>query len=306
VRCGKQGYIPSPSQVARGGAQLTFRLERCGGLRGVVIDAATGDPLPTFTIRCGRATAQGIASPGPGHAVADPEGRFEIGDLNPDSYRLEVRAPGHGPFLSPSYEVGPGAWVEGIEIALPTQAVLVAVAVDARTGEPLAEAMLTAETGEGTDPADAPWLEPLRAGPAGPDGQLALEGLAAGRYRAELSHPELAPTIVTGIEVAAGERRDLGRVQLVPGGAVEGTVRDEEGKPVLMARLLLQGGGYQARTTTDASGAFRFTRVPPGPYDLVAEMGPTQAQQASAPLRQSLKVIDERSTRIDFRGTIAR
>jgi len=53
-------------------------------------------------------------------------------------------------------------------------------------------------------------------------------------------------------------------------GTVEGTVVDPTGAVVPGAPVQLENPltGYQQKTTTDTSGTFRFTNVPPNPYHL--------------------------------------
>jgi hypothetical protein len=64
------------------------------------------------------------------------------------------------------------------------------------------------------------------------------------------------------------------RAQSVAGGAVTGTARDEQGAAVPGATVLATGDnaprGY--RTTTDATGSYHLSDLPPGEYDVSAEL----------------------------------
>lgn len=90
---------------------LRIRAERCrprkstGGLVGHVLDPA-GQPLPArIMLRDARRTVVREcypSSPRPGH----PGGRFELGDLSPGTYVVEIAAPGH------CWEIRPGIAVD--------------------------------------------------------------------------------------------------------------------------------------------------------------------------------------------------
>src|ERR1700751_1710826 len=52
--------------------------------------------------------------------------------------------------------------------------------------------------------------------------------------------------------------------------ALEGIVRQENGRPVIGARILLRGSAtnQQSAKISDAQGAFRFLDLPPGAYEV--------------------------------------
>ncbi|HXP72186.1 MAG TPA: carboxypeptidase-like regulatory domain-containing protein, partial [Candidatus Dormibacteraeota bacterium] len=52
--------------------------------------------------------------------------------------------------------------------------------------------------------------------------------------------------------------------------ALEGIVRQENGRPVIGARILLRGiaTNQQSVKISDAQGVFRFLEVPPGAYEV--------------------------------------
>jgi protocatechuate 3,4-dioxygenase beta subunit len=124
------------------------------------------------------------------------------------------------------------------------------------------------------------------------DGAYALRGLPAGEHRIVVAHPDfLTHREEDWILVEAGvtARYD---VELAPGQAISGLVRDPEGGPIAGARVeatpvekaRLRGFGQLAQlyidqhdgafllaanaAETDAEGAFRLTSLAPGLYDL--------------------------------------
>jgi outer membrane receptor protein involved in Fe transport len=71
-----------------------------------------------------------------------------------------------------------------------------------------------------------------------------------------------------------------------PAGVVEGVAKDALGRPLADAQLRLEApdGTVVARTTTGASGAYRFTGIAPGIYSVIAEKAGFDAATAVASL----------------------
>jgi len=96
------------------------------------------------------------------------------------------------------------------------------------------------------------------------DGTFALRGLSSGRLTLTLRAPGFASS-VEPLELAVGERRDLGVRVLEPGRALDVEVRDEAGQPVSGAEVEA-GPGLSA--TSDAAGRAEFVGVPLAPLEL--------------------------------------
>jgi hypothetical protein len=96
------------------------------------------------------------------------------------------------------------------------------------------------------------------------DGSFALRGLPAGRLSLTVRAPGYVPE-VEPLELAAGERRDLGVRVLEPGGRLVVEVRDELGQPVPRAAIEA-GPGLSA--TADAAGNAELVGVPAAPLEL--------------------------------------
>jgi hypothetical protein len=54
-------------------------------------------------------------------------------------------------------------------------------------------------------------------------------------------------------------------------GGIRGEVTDAAGSPAQDVEIVLNGNGYTRTAKTDAAGNYRFSGLPPGPYDLVAQ-----------------------------------
>lgn len=77
--------------------ELRIVMRPSGALRGRVIDAATRQPVPNFTIRLKGAPVEGDRTEN-GQAFSDPAGRFTLDDVLPgNAYELTVDAAGYPP-----------------------------------------------------------------------------------------------------------------------------------------------------------------------------------------------------------------
>jgi Carboxypeptidase regulatory-like domain len=103
--------------------------------------------------------------------------------------------------------------------------------------------------------------------PTGGDGRFTIEGLQPGRYRVHVTGPGLLAAEVRYVPVPS----DAARIVVARQVSIDGTVTDG-GKPVANASVGLRGDaiGGTIETTTDASGAFHFTHLPEGRYQLWA------------------------------------
>ncbi|MEO6194630.1 MAG: carboxypeptidase-like regulatory domain-containing protein, partial [Thermoanaerobaculia bacterium] len=96
------------------------------------------------------------------------------------------------------------------------------------------------------------------------DGSFALRGLPPGRLTLTLSAPGYVP-LIEPLELAMGERKDLGVRGLEPGQRLEIEVRDERGQPVPGAEV---EAGPGLAVTADAAGHAELAGVPLAPLEI--------------------------------------
>jgi len=152
VRAAARGYepadFPRPVPVREGQVteNIDFRLAPVqnpdpGAIRGRVVDRRTGEP-----IRGARVMAHGRH--GRRAARTNEQGEYLLRGLRPGEYRVSARARHHLPAEFPRpVTVEPGQVVEDINFALvpkPRKGVIAGRVVDARTGEPIAGAIVAA------------------------------------------------------------------------------------------------------------------------------------------------------------------
>jgi protocatechuate 3,4-dioxygenase beta subunit len=112
-------------------------------------------------------------------------------------------------------------------------------------------------------------------------GRFVLRDVAPGQARISVTHPDFAASEI-GVEVKSTGRADrpfeLDAIDLSESGAVEGEVVDEQGRPVLAARVAvgvvpayLPAGALPAgMAVTDVRGRFRLSAVAPGNHVIQA------------------------------------
>ena len=138
------------------------------------------------------------------------------------------------------------------------------------------------------------------------------------RFLLRARAPGLPPLEILNLPAAPGRTRDLGELRLLTGFRIRGRVLDPDGVPVPGAEVVpvvepdgftsgpLRRGSWPAlagyRATTDGSGTFELTALPPGRLRLRASV-PGFASSESAPaegtagaLLEDFEVVMERAT----------
>jgi hypothetical protein len=181
-------------------AVLDFEFGKGGTLSGTIL--VDGSPLSGANVRI-----SGSSSEGGGSGVSRYDGRFEVHDLMPGSYRLSVSGSLGAVHQERPIELDGDREVT-IDISMGT---LAGQVVSAGTGEPVADAMVSIDGQQGTG-AHATYSTPTtRSGEAG-----AFEARrAAGTYRIKVQKEGYAPAEATA-EVRPGEAGSPVEIRLKP------------------------------------------------------------------------------------------
>jgi protocatechuate 3,4-dioxygenase beta subunit len=293
-----------------------FRLPAGARLQGAVLDEA-GKPVAGAAVSC---TLDAATEEGPqnmyqmagqwygGEAVADAQGRYSLGGLTKETYRLTVRPP-QGATLAAAVVRGVNAPdagdVELQGVTLYKEARLLGV-VAGPDGKPVAGAEVSTA---------APGLPDKEKPSAVTDaaGRFALAGLPTGKYAVTVRPPAgstCCEHVFDGIAAISGFALEH-PLKLPEGACVAGTVTDAGGKPVAGAAINISLG-YQShlKTVADAAGRFKIVGVPPAlrhtgpgqppPITLSAippETGPT-LRGASQPLKD---LAAGKTTQVDLK-----
>ncbi len=274
-----RGHVPAASQTTelRAGivTPLTIRLSTGGQtLRGTVSDV-TGGPVAGARIDAARIDQLGR----PGDAVATTlsgvDGAYQLSvvqgalhvavasaDYAPQGRTVDVDSDG----AVADFALVPGGVIEG-------------VVRDAASQQPIAGARVSARRDSSGLFGDSR----ARVTSSGADGRFRLSGLAPGAWTMAATagrRSSRAPKIV-GIGVA----EQVGDVELAigEGPIIRGTVVDETGAPAGHAELFARAAGHGEEATADAAGAFVFTGLPVGDYEVSAR-GPSYLRGEPTPV----------------------
>jgi protocatechuate 3,4-dioxygenase beta subunit len=206
-------------------------------------------------------------------AKAGADGLAHVDGLAPGSWTASASAPDHEPAAAKARELQSGENA-AIAIVLPLGGRALTGLVTDATGGPVSGARV-----------DAARLGGLaRAGDAVASTTTATDGrykltIGEGQATVAVNHPDYAPQ-QRYVDIA--ETGTIANFQLVPGGVIEGEVRDERSKaPVAGARVVASrdqtmsfGEAAAHRVTAGPDGHFRITGLRPGAYSLEASLGP--------------------------------
>jgi hypothetical protein len=250
---------------------------------GRVVDPK-GQPVPGAEVRLlGAATGENALLPLADRFAADALGAFSF--AAPEGAVLEARHPAFAPGRA---RVDFAARVSrrvtvtlGVRRADEPPRGAIAGRV-ASGGSPQEGALVTARRQRGRGPGSAD-DEVLAQALSGADGRFTLPDLEAGTWLLGASHPGFAPSRAVGVETGAADVQ----LDLVPGGAMAGTVRERgTGRPVAPFTVTVRRAGGPGRrftpraaTVVDPSGRFELDGLLPGP-SVVQVSAPGRAPSA--------------------------
>jgi protocatechuate 3,4-dioxygenase beta subunit len=258
-----------------------------GRIAGRVVDAE-GRPVPDFQV-----AAQADASGGRANQVApvrqdvsSETGEFVLENAPAGALEVRVVAKGFQPARVGGIVVEEGETRSGVEVMLARGAMLRGRAVEARSGRPVPDVEVSAESAPGSVSTDA-------------DGAFQIEGMPSGKVRVTARSSDYASTSET---VEVGESGGTVELKLSPGASVSAVVVSPGGEPQAGAEATLAQadqnyawGGRKAVAGPD--GRVRFAHLAPGRYSLSAG----SAGRRSKPLDITLEADQSRD---DFRVVV--
>jgi protocatechuate 3,4-dioxygenase beta subunit len=191
---------------------------------------------------------------------ADGAARFE--GLLPGSYEVHVECEDHA--AEPSYPpvVVADADMEGLTWTVRDGLMIRGRVVD-RAGKPATGSVRARLIESDFRSFDGSAYEKTEA-----DGSFTLRGLRPGKYRVVAYAQERADAEPIEVELREGPVPELTLV-IDDGGSLEGTLADEDGRPLAETDIMTFGPQYE-QATTRPDGVFRFKGLKPGDYRLEA------------------------------------
>lgn len=244
-------------------------------LRGSVVYADTRQPVERFRARAIRQKLfriTGFNSPGQDQWKRCTGGQFDIKNVGPGIYRVQVMAEGYAPTLSPEINTDENNLVT---VTLRQGGHVVGTVVDA-SGEPVSGAKVVPLSTARAPTEDCADVFASDTGAVQTSkGRFVLEHLAPGLESLKVTHPDYAPLEIKGVEVFEGDTTQCKTMVLEKGGTVTGRVYDVSGQPIADVVLFAQDHrgifhGPEAMTeatrlgstVTDANGNYRLDHLP--------------------------------------------
>jgi RNA polymerase sigma factor (sigma-70 family) len=268
-----KGFPSSELEIAGGDHERTITLG-FNHVQGRVTDAATGKPIPTFTVIPVIVFGKDWLHAERGKAKGGQDGWLSFAaDRTDHPLRVRIEAMGYRTQDGPEFHVGDKTDHKQ-DFRLQPSAPVSGVVTDA-AGKPAAAAEVLVATP--TQPADfsQQW------------GNYKLTTDAAGRFTFPDPGERWAVLVRSDAGYARAEfsadKHDAGKVSLQPWASIHGQFHDG-GKPVRGATIHLRPIRIDAhdgpkivdvlQTVTDADGRFDFPQTPPGPVSVEVSIGP--------------------------------
>jgi len=259
--------------VGAGTAGVQLELSRAGRIRGMVVDAETGQPIPQYEARVAAAVSGfqygTIKLENPWQLFGAGDGVFELVGGPYERVQVGVRARGYVPVLTRVIYAKSGTVVENYVVELRRGYSASGVVVDGLTGAPLQNARVTLARSPSMNvsvhKSDFSDLDAR----SDEDGRFVVEGLqedAYGFLAVQL------PGYALGLAELPAAQGTV-RIELFAPGGIRGVVR-RNGKPLSRFRLITHRSVGDPRrifadaADTDADGVAVLEELPPGDHTL--------------------------------------
>jgi len=286
--------MSAPLEAFVSGKPVEKNVQLSAGLAVItgVVSGPDGKPLPGCRMAVVRIKGRGSCT-GVCYALkkSDAEGRFAIGQIEPDSWSVTAEPPeGSGlvPLLEPARNLKAG--ITTVAVTMKKGAAIHGKVLTS-TGQPVVAAEVHAKN----TAKDREWIPSIAENrlPArtGPDGTFRLAGLQAGQYQVscqplnpEYGASEASLTLPAGGEVEA----KIGAFRM---GRVHGRVSGNNLPQGCYLEFVPQGGELQQRAYPKADGQFSLERIAPGKYTLKVAYWSQgkQGSMANTPKEVSIK-----------------
>ncbi|MBX3729232.1 MAG: carboxypeptidase regulatory-like domain-containing protein [Candidatus Sumerlaeia bacterium] len=300
---------------------LEFVLDRRGGVTLVVVDGASGAPVPHFAYLLSRdAWSVGPAAWNrTSTVVRDASGRAALTVQGTGGQRVEVieldDAGGFTGRRGASLFTAGGTQTE-VVVKLDGGRTIRGVVVHADSGDPVEDAVVAIAI-DGMRPGMiVPGRGALHEGFTYPTartnrrGAFEMTGLAVGTYRLTAGKEDLVPVAMAEVVIEPEGEPAEATIRMARMAAIFGAVRNSEGDPIVGAAINVADMTYtrQQRVLTDAQGQYRAERMEPGDYrvELSVENSPemSEVRQASVTAGEDTEVNFDFSSAVRVRGRV--
>jgi len=242
-------------------------------LKGLVVDAKTGEPVRKFRVRARKLqTLRGAnyVQEDQWTYFENEQGDFGVQAVGPGIYQVQAAADGYAPAWS--QEISTDS-TDPIELSLTSGGAVAGRVIDTE-GRPITGAKvipLSIAGGVMDSTKDAFTSEEGAVETV--DGEFKLQNLPASDETLKVTHPDYTSSIVENVRVVEGAPMQAIEVVLLQGGTVEGYVYNDKGVPLANEALRFQdSSGYSGSgdeeagrlgaAVTDSNGFYRVSHLP--------------------------------------------
>ena len=284
VRAEAPGFDSLPIQrVEAGRTDVEIVLAQRGGVSGRAIDATTGRPVSTFTVRV-RTHGHKVTW---GSVVAKrsfkdrSDGSFTLDGITEGDYVVEGFARGFASSFSEPFKVTQGLNTGSVEVRLTKGGTLRGQVVDVYSGEPVAGAEVRTEDNNHVDSELLALLNSMgssattkRKVRTDDEGNFEIDLMTPDEYQVQIHKAGYTTLTQNNIKVGDGVVTNMGVQALSRGAMIRGLVYGPDGEVAPGAQVLMNPidnnhwGSLYGRT--DAHGRFFLKNAKPGTYKLTA------------------------------------
>lgn len=276
--------------VTAGMNDVRIVLEKAGIISGHIFSAASGEPIPDFSIKLTNATPYLIKY---FEAYHHDEGEYSVNDVNGPTATLTVRAEGYAEKDFAVTGVRPGETLVNTDIYLEAANSLTGRVISSN-GDAVSGAMIFT----GTPPNGNYERERDIRDTTDRDGQFALGSLGLGELQVTAYHASYAQQTVT-TNISSGDSNSL-EIVLSQGGTVTGTITINGG-PASGVNLYISGNSpdnrFHENTTSNSEGIYRIGGLPEGVHNLSAH---TEIDGQQRSFNQDVELVNDLVTEVNF------
>lgn len=268
----------------RAGAQgLEMELAELGGVRGRVVDSATGKALSNFQVS---ARMVNLSSTYVGRSVQSKyvrgaeNGAFSLSGLSQGHFVIQVSAKDYADTRSERFSVNQGLTVQDVMVRMTRGGTIKGQVLDGYTAKPIPGALVATQDNNWIE---SPFTNVFKGlvsrttteaqARSGTDGRFEFQLLTPGAYQISIQHGDYTSHILNDVQIYEGQAQDLGVIKLFNGAKVTGTAYLADGSRAIGASVSLHptdgtARSYEVRTNSD--GQYTLSNVSPGSYKLSA------------------------------------
>ncbi len=264
IQAAADGYgTQTLHDVQTGKTGVEIQLMALGGVKGIVVDDE-GKPVKAFSARAEPVeTDAGYEAPRTSFKTfSGANGGFEIGNLPPGSYTINVQAPGYRGVQAANIRVTAADISDVGVLKLQVGGALHGRVIDSY-GTPVPDATVTVIGGSSRLPGARGGASATTA-TTDADGRFAFEGLRGGATKFRAAKPGYL-----GVDSDSIDPNTLASdlvLRLGVGGMISGVVINGRRQPLGSVKVYLKGDPKSAQTETDGQGRFAFDELPEGVY----------------------------------------